>query len=145
MYYPQLSYGNGGSYATSSKRKSLFTSKDLHSERRAMRSPTRAHNNKQFIQLNEYELRLGDGSNHTHVERGPVNGDDALILPIQSTTDLPQFPMPTYSTRPKAANKKPPHAISVRKDYSVTVEISPDRPDSGTRGDDEEEGLVSKK
>ncbi|KAF1951534.1 hypothetical protein CC80DRAFT_203280 [Byssothecium circinans] len=129
MYYPQLSYGREGSYATTSRRKSAFTNTDILSDARTMRSPARSHNDKDFMQLEEHEFRLGDNmtANHTHVARVSVSGDDTLLLPIQSTKELPRFPTPMYSTRPKALRKEPLHAISVRKDYSVTVEISPDQ------------------
>ncbi|KAF2634256.1 hypothetical protein P280DRAFT_485620 [Massarina eburnea CBS 473.64] len=138
LYNPGPSYANskGLSYATDSRRKSTFTHTDFLSSRstdsHGIRSPPRTRHNKEFIQLEEVDFKLRDldGSNHTHIETGDTSSDDRMLLPIQSTSELAQFPTPTYSKR--AMVTPPPkrdltHAISVRKDYSVTVEISPDQ------------------
>lgn len=151
-YYPQPSSG----YGYGSKGGSVFPSISKHkkghvdlmtaaSQASIMRSRDRNKDDKEFIQLDEYEIRLGDdvsdmnkggyfrGVNDTQVERGSIHTDDAVLLPIQgnSPPDPTVLSAPTYQKGCPPNHRSPmatlPHAITVRKDYSVTVEMSPEQ------------------
>lgn len=145
-YYP----GPSGAYGYNSKGGSPFPSiakykrghMDLSQASQAsmMRSRDRTRGDKEFIQLDEYEFRLGDGltaaereeqvrgHNLTQIERGSIHTDDAVLLPIQGTRCL----QPSGHNRRSTVNEKSgqgglPQIITVRKDYSVTVEVSPEQ------------------
>ncbi|KAF2119774.1 hypothetical protein BDV96DRAFT_642780 [Lophiotrema nucula] len=99
-----------------------------------MRSRDRTKGDKDFIQLDEYEIRLdrgnvdlesgerdrlGRGVTQTQIERGSLNDDDRTLLGQQASTALPA----QRGTSPPRAMQD---GIAVRKEYNVTVEISPE-------------------
>lgn len=147
-YYP----GASGKYGYNSKGGSPFPSiarsKGGHvdlvtaaSQATMLRSRDRSKNDKEFIQLEEFDVSLADkagsfekddsfnnaGLHTTQIERGSMHNDDAaVLLPIQSTQGLP----PTralYQNHSRSISPPTPQAITVRKDYSVTVEVTPDQ------------------
>lgn len=87
-----------------------------------MRSRDRTKGDKDFIQLDEYEIRLdqdvekgqvGRGQTNTQIERGSTHADDATFLDTSSI--MTALPTSTY-------NPQRQDAITVRKEYSVNVE-----------------------
>ncbi|KAJ4299262.1 hypothetical protein N0V90_004506 [Kalmusia sp. IMI 367209] len=162
-YYP----GPSGAYGYNSKGGSPFPSmaksKGGHvdlmtaaSQATMLRSRDRTKSDKEFIQLEDYEYRLGEkppspdnddpyhrvGLNTTQIERGSIHTDDgAVLLPIQGTHGLPP-PGATYQHPRRNVSPSLPQVITVRKDYSVTVEISPEQLSSSPpRRSEEDAGL----
>lgn len=157
--------GASGAYGYNSKGDSPFPSiakykkgqSDLmtaNSQASMLRSHDRTKTTKDFIQLEEYEFRLGDGMstiekdefsrglNHTQIERGSVHTNDGIRSPIQGTHDLP---LPKTQKRSHLSEQTRveglPQVITVRKDYSVTVEITPEPISSTPPGLREEENI----
>lgn len=96
-----------------------------------MRSRDRTKKDKDFIQLDEYEIRLDSdvekgevrrGINNTQIERGSVHREDAAATFIDSSSlaTLPQAG--AYN----AGRPYPQDVITVRKEYSVNVEYNSD-------------------
>lgn len=154
--------GPAGAYGHNSKGGSPFPSVTLKSKKgghmdttASQASMLRSRNdrpaNKDFIQLQEFEFgndtkprtpeSFEQDRNHghaTHIQRGSLHTDDgAARLPSPGSQNMPTLPGPTY-TRDTAS----PQIITVRKDYSVTVETSPDQSLSTTppRGSQDEVG-----
>jgi hypothetical protein len=123
--------GGGGSSAfpsITSKFRSRRVSKHMTSASQASMMRTR-NDDKEFIQLEEYEFRLGEsqaekeaigrGLNNTQVERGSMHSDDGTFLDTSSAVHV--LPARVYEPRPRL----PADAITVRKEYSVNVEYGP--------------------
>ncbi|KAK7185671.1 hypothetical protein DPSP01_007456 [Paraphaeosphaeria sporulosa] len=115
------------------------------------RSRDRTPGDKEFIQLEEYEFRLGDksssfekedacnprGKTSTQIERGSVHtDDDAVFLPIQSTRGL----SPPRAVYQNSGRNTSPQFITVTKDYSVTVEMTPEHLSSSPPRESEDMG-----
>ena len=141
-YYP----GPSGAYGYNSKGGSPFPSvakpksgNDLMtaaSQTTMLRSRNRSDDDKGFIQLEEFDFELGEkplpphkedsyrgsGLNTTHIQRGSMHTDDgAIMLPIQGTYTRPSS---RVVDQYNAGGISPPlsSAITVKKEYSVTVE-----------------------
>jgi hypothetical protein len=105
---------------------------------------TRSHNQKtgeeQFVQMGEYESQLGQGMstpvgdnlyrgrNHTKVQCGSIyTKDDEMLQPTQATqgnsASVLRKNKPGSETEAGGWNQ----GIKVKKDYSVTVELNPNR------------------
>ena len=103
---------------------------------------------KNFIQLEEYELTVGDskpptpesnepfghaGLSRTQVGRGSLHTDDgAVMLPIQGTKEA------SYAEN-RNSRVEIPQVITVRKDYSVTVELTPEQLSASPSRDSEDD------
>ena len=166
-YYPGPSVGYGCSSKGGSPFPSITKPKGGHidlmtaaSHATVLRSRDRSKIDKEFIPLEEFEVYLGDkplskeeedenedryhfrGLSTTQIERGSIHTDDGVVLPVQNTHGL-SSPRPTYQNNGRSSNLSLSHAITVRKDYSVTVEVNTDHlsltpprasDDLGTRG-----------
>ncbi|KAF2677933.1 hypothetical protein K458DRAFT_377483 [Lentithecium fluviatile CBS 122367] len=177
--HPNNYYGDpSGAYGYNSKGGSPFPSIARHgkhaellsagSRASILRPRNRTTNDKDFVQLDEYEFQLGEGIspskrddffrglNHTQVQRGSIHADDdALLLPIQGTQGLPTSPFPKNAASSDKGTSGSGNGsggwnqgIKVKKDYSVTVEISPDPVSPTTseeRMDVDEHGRVGKR
>jgi hypothetical protein len=103
-----------------------------------LRSRDHTSSNKEFIPMEEYEFHLDENpssfekrdahsrvaSNTTQIERGSTHTDDStVLLPIQSTHSLP----PPRAAYQNSGRNIGPQVITVTKDYSVTVELTPDQ------------------
>ncbi|KAF2267230.1 hypothetical protein CC78DRAFT_614375 [Lojkania enalia] len=131
-YYNNFSGTNGYNSRGGSQFKSLKGFKRNSqvttgaSQASMMRSGNRTHRDKEFIQLNEYDLRLDDnpdveksngvgrGINRTQCERGDSNNDTVTLLSSPSLN----APLSLDSSSPP----RPHEGIAIKKDYSVTVE-----------------------
>jgi hypothetical protein len=136
--------GNSGAYGGYSKGGSPFPSiggfkkssqtTTQASQASMMRSRDRAKDDKEFIQLDEYEIRLdgpdvekgervGRGENRTQVRRGSLTNDDAVLLNNDGIAALPE-------RRRISPSRADGLRVQVRREYSVDVEIAPDKPTS---------------
>lgn len=110
------------------------------------RERDRLKGDKEFIPLEELDSRTDEkpssldmdetyhhgGQNTIQVTRGSTHTDDGpMSLPIQGTHNLPTTRV-GYQTHGR--NVSPP-MITVRKDYSVTVEVTPDQLSSSPPSD----------
>lgn len=142
--------GPSGGYGSNSKGGSPFPSiarsKRRHvdllaaaSQASMMRSRTHSKSDKEFIELEDLELSEKApspepydhaGLTTTQIERGSIHTDDgAVLLPIQSTQALPpRVPPKVVHQNTRWNGTVPlPQVITVRKDYSVTVEVTPEQ------------------
>ena len=98
-----------------------------NSQASMMRSRDRTRADKDFIQLEEYEVRMqpdvekgeaGRGINNTFIERASMHtDDDATFL---DTSSLHNTMLPTATYNPRRATD----VIKVKKEYSVNVEYA---------------------
>ncbi|KAJ4350086.1 uncharacterized protein N0V89_008707 [Didymosphaeria variabile] len=161
-YYPGPSGGYGYNSKGGSPFPSISKSKGGHvdvmtaaSQASMLRSRDRSKSEREFIQLEEYEFHPGEkpgsfekgdaynpaGLNATQVERGSIHTDDgAVLLPIQSTHGLSP-PRATYQNNGRNFSPPLPQVITVRKDYSVTVEVTPDQFSSSPPRESEDMGM----
>jgi hypothetical protein len=146
-YYPERSgaygYSKGGSpFPSIAKPKAgnpdLTTTA---SQATILRSRNRSDSDKGFIQLKEFDFRLEEkslssdmegsyprgGPNTTHIRRGSTYTDDGtMTLPIQGTNSRPSSRgIDQYNVG--GISPPLPSMITVKKEYSVTIEASPDR------------------
>jgi hypothetical protein len=93
-----------------------------------MRSRDRTRADKDFIQLEEYEIRLnpdaekaeggGRGVNNTYVERASVHTEDQATF-LDTSSLHHTLPATIHNSR------RATDVIKVRKEYSVNVEYAP--------------------
>ncbi|KAF1972783.1 hypothetical protein BU23DRAFT_508119 [Bimuria novae-zelandiae CBS 107.79] len=160
-YYPGPSGGYGYNSKAGSPFPSIAKSKGGHvdlmsaaSQASILRSRDRSKSDKEFIQLDEFEFRLGEKDaspepenvynrgdmNTAQVKRGSIHTDDgAVLLPIQGTHVLPP-PRASHQNHGRNVSSPSisPQVITVRKEYSVTVEVSPVQWSSLRESDDQE-------
>jgi hypothetical protein len=113
-------------------------------------SQSKSVDNKDFIQLDDIDIQVENGIsilnrdefvrglNQTRIERGSVHSeDDTVLLPIQGTQGIPAPTLSRSTLGPGGNNRGSGwnQGIKVKKDYSVTVEISPDPPSPSSSGE----------
>jgi hypothetical protein len=129
-YYERQNYGfnsKGGSPFPSAKKGAPDTKPTtLASQASILRSRGRMKGDKEFIQLEEYEMKagselkkdhkIGRGQTNTQVERGSIHNEDATRA-FYHTSSPVSSPLTLDFTLQRFAD-----VITVRKEYSVNVE-----------------------
>ena len=158
--------GPAGAYGYNSKGGSPFPSIVKHkgghidlvtaASQTRPRDRERTKNDKEFIPLEELDSHTDEkmpsrdsddayhhgGQNTIQVTRGSTHSDDgAMSLPIQGTHNV-AMPRSVHQNHGRNISPQGPPVINIRKDYTVTVEVTPDQLSSSPPGEEPDHGVI---